>query len=112
MISNHQGYSLSHPDSLPDMAYSLALKREVLSHRAFCVTDGEDSWTHSRTRRVLLGKSAPMLVFVFTGQGAQWPRMGRELIKSVPRFKASIEELDRVLKTLPDPPGWKLLGKF
>ncbi|KAL3453049.1 hypothetical protein BJX65DRAFT_302946 [Aspergillus insuetus] len=111
MISNHQAYSLSHPDSLPGMAHSLALKREVLSHRAFCVTDGEDSWTPSRTRRVVPGISVPMLVFVFTGQGAHWPRMGRELIKSVPRFKASIEELDRVLKTLPDPPGWKLLDE-
>jgi hypothetical protein len=38
--------------------------------------------------------------------------MGRELIRNVPRFKESIEELDRVLKTLPDPPGWRLLGKL
>ncbi|KAJ0427166.1 hypothetical protein BJY00DRAFT_307147 [Aspergillus carlsbadensis] len=111
-ISNHEAYALSNPDSLPSMSYSLALRREILSHRAFCVTDGEDSWTPSRTRRVPPGKAAPTLVFVFTGQGAQWPRMGRDLIKTVPRFKEGIEELDRVLNTLPDPPGWKLLDEI
>ncbi|KAL2838941.1 hypothetical protein BJX68DRAFT_279537 [Aspergillus pseudodeflectus] len=108
-ISAHQAYALSHPDSLPDMAYSLALKREVLSHRAFCVTDGEDNWVPSKTRRT---RAAPTLVFVFTGQGAQWPRMGRELIKTVPRFRERIEELDRVLDSLEDPPGWRVLDEI
>lgn len=110
MVANHQAYFLSHPESLDDMAYSLALKREELSHRSFCVTNGEDDWVPSRTYRTS-GRAPPMLIFTFTGQGAQWAQMGKSLIDQMPRFRRSIEKLDQVLQALPTPPKWKLIGK-
>ncbi|KAM4065795.1 acyl transferase domain-containing protein [Hirsutella rhossiliensis] len=48
---------------LPDVAYTLANRREHLPHRAFA--NYETS-----------------LTMVFTGQGAQWARMGYELLRS------------------------------
>lgn len=107
-ISNHESYHMSHPDSLSDMSYSLAMKREKLNHRAFCVTNGEDDWASSRTHRV--GNTAqPKLIFTFSGQGAQWARMGEELIFNVPTFRQSIENMDKVLQALPECPKWKLI---
>jgi acyl transferase domain-containing protein len=41
----------------------------------------------------------PSLVMIFTGQGAQWPRMGREL-RSNPVFSSTIKSLDNYLHNL------------
>ena len=40
----------------------------------------------------------PRVGFVFTGQGAQWYAMGRELIEAYPVFKASLLEAEGYLK--------------
>lgn len=108
-MADHESYHISNPDSLADMSYSLAMKREVLSHRAFCVTDGEDSWSPSIARRISQHQPT-QLIFTFTGQGAQWARMGIELFDNVVTFRNSIEELDAILSTLCRPPAWKLTG--
>ncbi|KAI9879283.1 MAG: hypothetical protein M1830_009013 [Pleopsidium flavum] len=42
----------------------------------------------------------PRLGFVFTGQGAQWYAMGRELIEAYPEFKAYLLEAEGYLKEL------------
>ncbi|KAL4975321.1 hypothetical protein BDW66DRAFT_152136 [Aspergillus desertorum] len=42
----------------------------------------------------------PRVGMVFTGQGAQWYAMGRELIAAYPVFKTSLKETDRCLKAL------------
>lgn len=44
--------------------------------------------------------TAPRLGFVYTGQGAQWWAMGRELIEIYPVFKATLLDCDRHLKAL------------
>ncbi|KAI0467733.1 putative hybrid NRPS/PKS enzyme [Xylaria cf. heliscus] len=45
---------------------------------------------------------------VFTGQGAQWPTMGKALIESSPLFRGIIETLQKSLDQLPDPPEWSI----
>ncbi|RYP69020.1 hypothetical protein DL771_006346 [Monosporascus sp. 5C6A] len=42
----------------------------------------------------------PRIGMVFTGQGAQWYAMGRELITTYPVFKTSLEEADGYLRDL------------
>ncbi|KAK2042693.1 polyketide synthase module [Colletotrichum somersetense] len=42
----------------------------------------------------------PRVGMVFTGQGAQWHAMGRELIATYPAFKSSLEEADAFLREL------------
>lgn len=49
------------------------------------------------------------LGFVFTGQGAQWHAMGRELLV-YPVFRESIEAADEYMKILGSP--WSLLGQY
>lgn len=110
MIENHQSYHLSNPNSLLDMSYSLATRREALSHRAFVVTDGIDDWVPISSPRPA-PRTPSMLFYVFSGQGAQWAQMGKELIKNVPAFRTSLEAMDQSLHKLVDGPTWHLIGK-
>ncbi|KAI1129321.1 polyketide synthase-like protein [Nemania abortiva] len=50
--------------------------------------------------------------FVFTGQGAQYQGMGKELLEKSPIFLTTIRELDQVIKSLPAEysPDWTLEG--
>ncbi|KAH8812401.1 putative PKS-NRPS protein [Xylogone sp. PMI_703] len=50
----------------------------------------------------------PRILGVFTGQGAQWANMGRELLLNSSMAKASIAHLDAALAELPDGPAWTL----
>ncbi|KAJ5087107.1 hypothetical protein NUU61_008414 [Penicillium alfredii] len=102
-------YAKSHPDCIQALAYTLAHRRDHLPHRAFCIANGVTLGDISTARR---GKRAPYINFVFTGQGAQWLGMGRELMYHFPEFKADLEHFSTVLARLPNPPTWKLLNEL
>ncbi|CAK7201712.1 Type I Iterative PKS [Sporothrix eucalyptigena] len=63
-----------------------------------------------RTRRVenKSNGSTPHILGIFTGQGAQWPGMSKDLFAVSPIYRESIRYLDSVLKSCPDPPEWTL----
>ncbi|KAM7215919.1 lovastatin nonaketide synthase [Rhypophila decipiens] len=54
----------------------------------------------------------PMIMGIFTGQGAHWNGMGRELALHCETFRDSVLARDRDLRALPDPPSWSLLEKL
>ncbi|KAK7738315.1 putative Hybrid PKS-NRPS biosynthetic cluster [Cytospora paraplurivora] len=53
---------------------------------------------------------APRVLGVFTGQGAQWPAMGAQLIRTSSLVRQRIQNLEQSLATLPpsDRPEWSL----
>ncbi|KAI9737711.1 MAG: hypothetical protein M1818_005715 [Claussenomyces sp. TS43310] len=53
---------------------------------------------------------APKISFVFTGQGAQWYAMGRELMKTYPVFALTIEMADECLRSLGA--SWSLIDEL
>ncbi|KAL7916704.1 polyketide synthase [Trichoderma velutinum] len=90
-----------------DLAYTLALRREHLPHRAFIIAQGDHLGTVSQTRKA--PSLPPNLVMVFTGQGAQWPRMGQELLlRRDLSFRSTIRTLDKHLQEQPSPPEWTI----
>ena len=96
---------------LSDLAFTLAKRRSVLPYKAAVsassvsqlveVICGEDV-KYSKATKV------PALGFVFTGQGAQWHAMGRELIEAYPIFRRSLISASKYLKILGA--SWSLLG--
>lgn len=108
-ISNH----LMNPAvsiRLRDLAYTLSERRTWHYHRAYILANScrldESSFVFGKMRL-----NTPRVGFVFTGQGAQWPEMGRGLVNEFPNSRTLLMRLDKVLKSLSDPPRWSLLGK-
>jgi hybrid polyketide synthase/nonribosomal peptide synthetase ACE1 len=58
----------------------------------------------------LTGK--PRLLGVFTGQGAQWARMGAELLHASPTTDRIISDLENSLSNLPDGPTWSIKNEI
>ncbi|TGO27881.1 hypothetical protein BPAE_0035g00240 [Botrytis paeoniae] len=68
---------------LQDLAYTLFRKRTHLPWKSFCVVNSlEDLQTNLHDKFSLPTQSVrkPKVCYVFNGQGAQWWRMGRELL--------------------------------
>ncbi|KAI6827416.1 polyketide synthase [Hortaea werneckii] len=84
--SQHQDYVTKYPNRLSDVAYTLAKRPPVKC----------PGLTRS--------------TFVFTGQGAQWLHMGKELLHESPVFAKSIGRMDSVIHSLKHAPQWTLEG--
>lgn len=99
MIEIYRQWTENNPTKTADLAYTLATRREHLHHRAFAIVNNGAIESVSSPTHV---KSAqqPNVVMVFTGQGAQWPQMGRELLQSSKTFKSSIKSLDQHLQSM------------
>jgi acyl transferase domain-containing protein len=84
---------------LDNLAFTLNERRTILPWRATVVAGTMEDLMSSLSRQVR-AKSAikrPKLGFVFTGQGAQWPGMGKELLQAYPVFQDSVMNIDRYL---------------
>ncbi|KAL0942745.1 polyketide synthase [Colletotrichum truncatum] len=97
MTEAYQSFIVSNPEKLEQVAYTLANGREHHAYRSFAITSGGGNFVPSPSSRA--PQQAPKLVMVFTGQGAQWPAMGIELLQqdnSV--FQTTIRKLDEYLQ--------------
>ena len=109
VIENYQEYIANNHPALENLAYTLGARREHLSYRAFCIADGRTNPDFTSPKKTA---SAPSLVFTFTGQGAQWIGMAKDLIEDYPSFRHDIQKLDDSLALLPQRPSWKIEGKL
>ena len=99
------------PELMDDLAYTLGQRRSI--HR-YKVAIHSNSTQKLQSRLEELKYNAPKasgikrLAFIFTGQGAQWPKMGYELLATYPVFKAAFEAADEFMSSLGA--TWSLLG--
>lgn len=108
-VKNAQEYVEAHRDRVVDVAYTLSQRREHLTHRSFFVV-GEEFVTDAASFAKVPVTTAP-ITMIFSGQGAQWPEMGRELVETDPEFRKDIQAMDGILKSLRHPPAWTIESK-
>lgn len=98
--------------------------RTTHSFRTVIVADGIPSAVESLDRLIASGSKqnkighwskqhsvAPKVLGIFTGQGAQYVHMSRELFQTNSVYHDTIKKLEQVLESCPDPPDEGLLEK-
>ncbi|KAL2258524.1 hypothetical protein VTK26DRAFT_8144 [Humicola hyalothermophila] len=98
---------------LDNLAYTLAHRRSIFpwvstfaGNSIACLIKAIDSPKVKPVKKA----APPRLGFVYTGQGAQWWAMGRELIDVYPVFKAALMDCDTHLQKLGA--GWNMLEEL
>ena len=128
MLNDMRIFLEANPETnIRDLAYTLQARRSTLAYRKSIIAinteeairtiegllaDSNTSDTGLTTRYSDTPK--PSILGVFTGQGAQWPRMGALLVESSPFAARRVAELQRTLSTLPESirPDWTLYSQL
>ncbi|TDZ16978.1 Polyketide synthase-nonribosomal peptide synthetase [Colletotrichum orbiculare MAFF 240422] len=112
------GYTLScRRSALPYKLAVSASTREDLTAKIHALVQEAEQNTDDGPPWAVRTSSEPSTSYlgIFTGQGAQWPRMGYELVTSSPVASSILADLQHSLDALPaveDRPGWTLLGEL
>jgi acyl transferase domain-containing protein/thioesterase domain-containing protein len=96
----------SHPQvELENIAYTLQTgRKDFLSRRIAVCRDNQDAiavLNDADSRRNLFSKQNPAnrdIAFMFSGQGAQYPNMGRELYQNEAVFRECIDQCSQILE--------------
>lgn len=113
-FANLAAHLQEHPElDLGDVAYTSQLGRQAFAHRRAIAVESSATGVAALAgldRKKLAsgsaGRTAPGVVFLFTGQGSQYVNMGRELYECEPVFR---EALDLCAKHLRAPLGIDLI---
>ncbi|KAK9778927.1 putative Beta-ketoacyl synthase domain-containing protein [Seiridium cardinale] len=123
LASSYLQYLADKPSTdIPNLAWTLASRRTTHTFRISYAAANADELAKEISKSLKAEKfgvkartrgsdGAPLQVLgVFTGQGAQWVGMGRELVTRSPIGSQIIDSLDRHLARLPalDRPSWTL----
>lgn len=98
---------------MDDLAYTLGQRRSIHRYKVAIQSGSIQELKMSLEglkRNATKASAITRLAFIFTGQGAQWPKMGHELLGTYPVFKNVFEAADKHMSSLGA--TWSLLGMF
>ncbi len=103
-----------HPEAqLSDITFSANTGREHFDYRLAIVADSRDQLLTKLSNREYKITKTPAtpskIAFMFTGQGAQYPNMGKQVYDCQPVFKAALERCAAILDKELGMPLFKLL---
>ncbi|PGH16655.1 hypothetical protein AJ80_05157 [Polytolypa hystricis UAMH7299] len=103
----------SHDQLLVDLAHSLISRRSLMQWRhsfTACSLRQALSSLNSKLRSPVRSATNNRIVFLFTGQGAQWFAMGRELMATSSIYRESMNKSDQILAGLGAP--WSVVEEL
>ncbi|KAI4244578.1 MAG: hypothetical protein L6R42_010425, partial [Xanthoria sp. 1 TBL-2021] len=116
LTRSYVAYIENRKPNLRDLAHTLLAHRSNLRYSQFVVASTHGSLLNRlRSDHAVVAKNsnaARRLLVGFTGQGAQWPRMGCSLLDQCPSFRSTLLECDHVLQGLSHPPAWSILDEL
>ncbi|KAL4921614.1 hypothetical protein BDW62DRAFT_208207 [Aspergillus aurantiobrunneus] len=126
MLAQHAEYFRANRTvSLADVAYTLQGRRSTLAYRktipsstvdqAIAALEELNSAPAVSSIPRFNTPASPKVLGIFTGQGAQWPRVGAQLLETSHFAAWRLAELDSVLEALPDKtdrPTWTLVDQL
>ncbi len=93
--------------NLADVAYTLQTSRESFDYRRFVVTTSPNDFIEQSANKAVFNANTKHLkdkqqniVFMFPGQGDQYPDMGKSLYENEPVFRQAMDECAGILKTV------------
>lgn len=95
-----------------DLAFTFSEHRSRMPWKTYTVASSATELSTSLSKHIpkpVRSSQVPNLCFIFTGQGAQWFAMGRELL-AYPLFNERLETASKAFKALGS--TWYLLGNF
>ena len=102
-----EAYLLQHPTIfdghlLDDLAFTFGQRRSLFPWRLAVSASSEKQLTEYLSSDCEPSRALqdPTVAFVFTGQGAQWKGMGKELLGTHPVFQHTMQVVDEVLEKL------------
>jgi malonyl CoA-acyl carrier protein transacylase len=106
LAARYHDYLSAHPElSLADVCYSANTGRDHFNHRlALAAATNEEmreklaAISADRTISFEPAAKRPKLAFLFTGQGAQYAGMGRQLYETQPAFRQALDQCAEILK--------------
>ncbi|GKT49640.1 highly reducing polyketide synthase curS1 [Colletotrichum spaethianum] len=110
LFSNKE--ATSSPRFISDIAYTLSARRSHFEYRSFAIAESVSDLQQQMSKGLLKFKRAAKHdnpIFIFTGQGAQWPAMGRELLNNNV-FRDSIHKSQALLEHYGCP--WDLVDEL
>jgi acyl transferase domain-containing protein len=115
MIQYLRGRSIENEETfLHDLSYTLAERRSRLQWRTYCTASSIYGLAEKLSEGLIASTTSPKvptLAFVFTGQGAQWYAMGRELFAAYADYRETLLAADKYFKTVLRAP-WSLIGEL
>ncbi|MFB2976226.1 SDR family NAD(P)-dependent oxidoreductase [Microseira sp. BLCC-F43] len=113
LVSHYQSYLETHRAlAISSVCFSANTGRSHFQHRLAIVTSNREELANQLAKisageeandvfsgKIRRNNQSPKIAFLFTGQGSQYVNMGRQLYKTQPVFRRTLDQCDQILQS-------------